>query len=205
VQRLVEVKSREDIFPEYLGTPIEALLRYHCLKEPLPESTDVPQIFIAMCIDHRKSLTIPHDFAYILRTAGTRLLGNEFELSYAIAVGGVSTIALIGHTQCGMTRVLEQRDQFICGLVERGGVTPEVASEHFDASAPRYAITSPVDSILHKAKVVQKVLPDVLVAPLLYRVEDDQLAQIRNTSVESAIAGSGRSIRANQLHTGSGA
>jgi len=137
-------------------------------------------MFIAMCIDHRKRLNIPHEFAFILRTAGTRLLGNEFELSFAIAIGGVSTIALIGHTQCGMTKVFEQREQFIDGLVERGGVTPQIACEHFDALAPRYAITSPVDSILHKAKVVQKHLPDVLVAPLLYRVEDDQLAQIND-------------------------
>jgi carbonic anhydrase len=205
VQRLVEVKSQEDIFPQYLGTPIEWLLRYHCLGEPQPESTGQPHLFIAMCIDNRKRLNIPPEFAYILRTAGTRLLGNEFELSFAIAIGGVSTIALIGHTQCGMTKVLEQRDQFISGLVNRGGVTPEIASEHFDASAPRYAITSPVDSILHKAKVVQKVLPDVLVAPLLYRVEDDQLAQIRNTTVESPIPGTGRAIRVKQLRSGSGA
>ena len=197
VQRLVDVKSREDIFPEYLGTPIEWLLRYHCLGEPQPESTGQPHLIIAMCIDNRKRLNIPPEFAYILRTAGTRLLGNEFELSFAIAIGGVSTIALIGHTQCGMTKVFEQREQFVSGLVERGGVTPEVARAHFDASASGYAITSPVDSILHKAKVVQKVLPDILVAPLLYRVEDDKLAQIRNTPVESANSGSGRPIHAN--------
>ena len=59
MKRLVDVRSTADIFPDYIGTPIEALLRYHCLKEPLPESIDAPQIFIAMCIDHRKSLTIP--------------------------------------------------------------------------------------------------------------------------------------------------
>jgi carbonic anhydrase len=205
VQRLVEVNTRDDIFPQYLGTPIELLLRYHCLGEPQPDSSGQPQMFIAMCIDHRKRLSIPNEFAYMLRTAGTRLLGNEFELSFAIAIGGVSTIALIGHTQCGMTRVLEQREQFIQGLVKRAGVTPEVARAHFDASAPGYAITSPVDSILHKAKVVQKHLPDVLVAPLLYRVEDDQLAQINDRPLTASASGTGRDLRASQLRSESGA
>ena len=138
--KLIDVTSEADILPAYRGTPVADLLRYHCLKAPQPPRTARPQMLIAMCIDHRKSLTIPNEFAYVIRAAGTRLLGNEFELTYAIGVGGVDTIALIGHTQCGMTRVLTQREQFIEGLVERGGISREAAAEHYDASAPGYAI-----------------------------------------------------------------
>ena len=176
--KLIDVTSEADILPAYRGTPVADLLRYHCLKAPQPARTARPQMLIAMCIDHRKSLTIPNEFAYVIRAAGTRLLGNEFELTYAIGVDGVDTIALIGHTQCGMTRVLTQREQFIEGLVERGGISREAAAEHYDASAPGYAIDSPIESIIHKSKVVRKFLPNLLVAPLLYRVEDDQLTQI---------------------------
>lgn len=176
--RLIEVNHESDILPEYRGTPIERLLRHQNLGEPLPEGSGPPQMFVSMCIDNRKSLNVPHGFAYVMRTAGARLQGNEFELTFAIAVGRVSAVALIGHTDCGMEKVLNLREPFIAGLVARGGVDVEQAAEHFDRNAPRYAISSSLLSIVRQAEAVHRLLPNILVAPLLYRVEDDRIAQI---------------------------
>jgi len=176
--KTVDVEAIEDILPQYRGTPIEWLFRYHNLGEPQPDSTGSPHLFIAMCMDNRKSLDLPKEFAYVLRTAGARLRGNEFELTFAIAVGGVSTVALIGHTDCRMATVLEKREAFIAGLVERTGIHPGRAARHFDASAPTYAISSPIESIVEQAAAVHRYLPGILVAPLLYRVEDDRLTQL---------------------------
>ena len=66
-----------------------------------------------MCMDSRKSLRIPNDFAFVLRTAGANMRDNEFRISYAIAVGGVRTIVLIAHTDCGMAKLDQSHDRFV--------------------------------------------------------------------------------------------
>jgi len=175
---LIDVRQLDDILPVYRGTPIEWLFRYQNLDEPQFPTTVTAQVFVSMCIDNRKALNVQNGFAYILRTAGARLRGNEFELSFAIAIGGVSAVALIGHTDCRMAIVLEKRDEFIAGLVQRAGVDPDEAAKHFDAFAPNYAISNPVDATIRRAEMVRRSLPNILVAPLLYRIEDDQLMQI---------------------------
>jgi carbonic anhydrase len=144
----------------------------------MPPATGTPHLFAAMCMDHRKTLRIPNEFAYVLRTAGARLKGNEFELTFAIAVGGVSTVALIGHTDCGMERVLERREAFVTGLVQRAGVDQEQAEKHFDSSATKYAISGAAESVLRQAATIRRYLPNILVAPLLSHVEDDRLSQL---------------------------
>ena len=176
--KLIETNTAEDILPVYRGTPVEELLRYHNFREPRPTDNETPKMFIAMCIDFRKFLVVPNDYAYIMRTAGARLSGNEFELLYAIAVGGVSTVVLIGHTDCGMTRVINQRDQFVSGLGERAGVSAETAGEIFDTFAPEYAIEDPVKAMVAEAIMILGLLKGVMIAPLLYRVNDDKLVQI---------------------------
>ncbi len=60
-------------------------------------------------MDNRKQLNIPNNFAYILRTGGGNLRYSEFKISYAIAVGGVKALALIGHNRCGMVNLMNKR------------------------------------------------------------------------------------------------
>ncbi len=79
------VDSPDDILQSSRGTPIESLLRYHNLAEPLPPSTGHAHLLVAMCMDHRKELVIPNEFAYVLRSAGGNLRDSEFEVAYAIA------------------------------------------------------------------------------------------------------------------------
>ena len=176
--QIIPVNYRDDILPEYRGTPVELLLEYHNLGRALG-SAPAPQMLIGMCMDSRKSLRIPNDFAFVLRTAGANMRDNEFRISYAIAVGGVRTIVLIAHTDCGMARLSVNRERFIHGLMEAAGWNEERAVEHFENSAPKFGMRDEVDFVLKEAARLRAIYPRINVVPLLYRVEDDLLYQLK--------------------------
>ena len=175
--RLVTVSSREDIFPENRDTPVGHLLEYHNLNRDYDLYTQA-QLLIGMCMDNRKHLHIPDNFAYIIRAGGANLRYSEFKVSYAIAVGGVKSIALIGHNQCGMVNLVARRELFIKGLVENAGWEKELAEQHFMNYAPMFEIGNEIDFVLSEAKRLRMRYPKVQVAPLLYKVEDNLLYQI---------------------------
>lgn len=120
MHRLINISSHDDIFPEYRDTPIGRLLEYHNLNKPL-EPYKKAQLFIGMCMDNRKHLHIPDNFAFVIRAGGANLRYSEFKISYAIAVGDVHHIALISHNNCGMVNLVARKEQFIAGLVENAG------------------------------------------------------------------------------------
>lgn len=176
--QLIQVNYEKDILPEYRGTPVGLLLEYHNLGRALG-SVASPQLLIGMCMDSRKSLRIPNDFAFILRTAGANMRDNEFRISYAIAVGGVRTIVLIAHTDCGMARLSQRREQFIRGLMDAAGWDEARAVRHFEEAAPKFGIRDEVEFVLGEADRLRAIYPRIAIAPLLYRVEDDLLYQLR--------------------------
>ena len=176
--QIIPVNYVEDILPEYAGTPAGLLLEYHNLGRA-KGSWAAPQLLIGMCMDSRKSLSIPNDFAFVLRTAGANMRDNEFRISYAIAVGGVRTIVLIAHTDCGMARLGERREQFIHGLVEAAGWNKAQAVKHFEDSAPKFGFRDEVEFVLREADRLRAIYPRIAIVPLLYRVEDDLLYQLR--------------------------
>ena len=176
--RLVEVRSIDDILPAYRGTPIELMLRYHNLGEPRPSTHGAPVVLVSMCMDHRKELHVPNEFAYILRSAGGNLRDSEFEVSYAVAVGGVDAIALLAHTDCGMAHVSAKRERFVNGLVSRAGWTRADAERHFEEAAGRYEIGDAAAFVAGEAQRLRERYPRLLVAPFLYAVESDRLAQV---------------------------
>ena len=175
--QIIPVNYREDILPAYRDTPVGLLLEYHNLGRAIA-SVPAPQVLIGMCMDSRKSLRIPNDFAFVLRTAGANMRDNEFRISYAIAVGGVRTIVLIAHTDCGMARLYQRRDLFIRGLIDAAGWDEARAIRHFDDSAPKFAIRDEVDFVIREADRLRAIYPRIEVVPLLYRVEDDLLYQL---------------------------
>lgn len=176
--QIIPVNYCDDILPEYRGTPVELLLEYHNLGRAMG-AAQAPQMLIGMCMDSRKSLRIPNDFAFVLRTAGANMRDNEFRISYAIAVGGVRTIVLIAHTDCGMARLGERRDQFIQGLMGAAGWDEARAVRHFEDSAPKFGIRDEVEFVLREAERLRAIYPRITIVPLLYRVEDDLLYQLR--------------------------
>lgn len=180
MNRLIQVSSIADIFPLYQNSPIGLLLEYHNLNRPLASYAKA-QLLIGMCMDNRKHLRIPDNFAYIIRAGGANLRYSEFQVSYAISVGEVRAIALIGHNQCGMVNLMSKKDLFIQGLVERAGWEREWAEEHFMHFAPMFEIGNEVDFVLSEAKRLRLRYPRIQIAPLLYRVEDNLLYLIRES------------------------
>ena len=174
MDKLISIDSTGDIPKIYRETPISLLLEYHNLERPF-SSYSSAQLLVGMCMDNRKHLNIPDNFAYIIRAGGANLRYSEFKVSYAIAVGGISYIALIGHDQCGMVNLMARKYLFIQGLVERGGWNKEQAEEHFTNFAPMFEIGNEIDFVLNEAKRLHFRYPKVPVVPMLYKVEDNRL------------------------------
>jgi carbonic anhydrase len=174
MNRLVPVNSKDDIPVQYRDNAIGLLLEYHNLDTPFASYTNA-RLLVGMCMDNRKHLHIPDNFAYIIRAGGANLRYSEFKVSYAIAVGGVRAIALIGHNQCGMVNLIARKDQFVKGLVESAGWPEEQAEEHFHHYAPMFEIGNEVDFTLSEVKRLRLRYPDIVVAPMIYRIEDSRL------------------------------
>lgn len=178
MKNVAEIASEADIPERWRATPIGALLRYHDLGAPLPPRAEKPELLIGMCMDSRKHLRIPDNFAFILRTGGANMRLSEFRVSYAIAVGGVRAIALIGHTNCGMSGLASRRAQFVDGLVDSGW-SRELAERHFDLHAPQHEIGVEADFIRAEARRLRALYTKIEVAPLLYIIEDNKIALLR--------------------------
>ncbi len=176
--RILAVDDPSDILPEHRETPVGGLLEYHNLGRG-SRPWEPRRLLIGMCMDSRKTLRIPRDFAFVLRTAGADMRDNEFRISYAIAVGGVRTIALIAHTDCGMKRVAVLHDEFVRGLVEHAGWDEARSERLFAEGVRRFAIADEVEFVMQEAARLHGLYPRIGVAPLLYRVEDDRLYQLR--------------------------
>ena len=178
MERLCAVEKAADIPAQYRGTAIADMLEYHNLDRPYQTYT-ASQLLIGMCMDNRKHLHIPDNFAYIIRSGGANLRYSEFKVSYAIGVGGVRCIALVGHDQCGMVNLVARRQLFVNGLVEHAGWTSQAAEEHFNTFAPMFELTNEVDFILSEVQRLRSRYPAILVAPMIYRMEDNRLYVIR--------------------------
>ena len=174
MNRLVSISTSDDIFPEYRHTPIGLLLEFHNLNRSL-DSYSQAQLLIGMCMDNRKHLRIPDNFAYIIRSGGANLRYSEFKVSYAIAVGNIQHIAIIAHNNCGMVNLISRKNQFINGLVEKAGWDREWAEEHFMHFAPMFEIGNEIDFVISEAKRLRLRYPKITVVPLFYRVDDNQI------------------------------
>jgi carbonic anhydrase len=178
MNRLISIKKIEDIKPEYRNTPIGLLLEYHNLNRDFQDYSSA-QLLVGMCMDNRKHLHIPDNFAFIIRTGGANLRYSEFKVSFAIAVGEVKHIALIAHSNCGMVNLISKKNQFIEKLSENGGWTLEQAEEHFNNYAPMFEINNEIDFILSETLRLRQRYPKVQIAPMYYKVEDNLLYLIQ--------------------------
>ena len=176
--QLTAINRAKDIPAAYRHNAIGRLLEYHNLHRPF-ETYAQAQLLIGMCMDNRKHLRTPDNFAFIIRTGGANLRYSEFKVSYAIAVGGVSCIALIGHTHCGMVNLASRKALFIEGLTKRGGWKRQDAEEHFERYSAMFEIGSETDFVLSEVKRLRMRYPNVTIAPILYQVEDNRLYVLR--------------------------
>lgn len=178
MNRLIHIDKISDIPQIYLDTPIGLLLEYHNLNREF-ESYSSAQLLLGMCMDNRKHLHMPDNFAFIIRSGGANLRYSEFKVSFAISVGGVKHIALIGHSNCGMVNLASKKTQFIEKLSENGGWTLEQAEEHFNNYAPMFEINNEIDFILSETIRLRQRYPKVQIAPMYYKVEDNLLYMIK--------------------------
>jgi len=174
MNRLIPINSKDDIPKEYRDTPIGLLLEYHNLNRPF-EVYPGAKLLIGMCMDNRKHMHIPDNFSYIIRTGGANLRYSEFKVSYAIGVGHVQHLALIGHNHCGMVNLVSRKNEFINGLVETAGWSKEQAEEQFMNFAPMFEIGNEIDFTLSEVIRLRKRYPKIKIAPMLYLVEDNRL------------------------------
>lgn len=178
MDRLIEIKSTTDIPKKYQGTPIGNLVQYQNRLRP-HDSYSSAQILVGMCMDNRKALDVPENFAYILRTGGANMRASGFKISYAISVGGVRHIAIAGHNQCGMVNLMQRKEAFIKGLIEGAGWDREKAENHFLNLVPMFEIGNEIDFVLSEVRRLRAEYLKILIAPLLYRIESNHLCFIK--------------------------
>jgi len=171
---LKKIFCENDIPLKYLNTPFGELLRFQNLNADF-KNYDSAQLLVGMCMDNRKQLRIPENYAYIIRTGGANLRYSEFKVSYAIALGNIKHIALIAHDNCGMVNLISKRQQFVEGLCTNAGWTKERAEEHFMNYAPIFEIDNEVDFVVKESKRLAEKYTGVMVVPLFYSINDNML------------------------------
>lgn len=175
---LVPVGSPQDIPRALRGTPFARLLEYHNCGAPLGRYNNA-ELLVCMCMDNRKQLRLPDNYAYILRTGGGNIRYSEFKVSYAIGIGGVRHIVMIAHDNCGMVNLASKRKAFIAGLVENAGWAPKQAMDHFNTYAPLFEIGDEINFVRAEAKRLNAKYPKVKVLPMFYKLSDGKLYLIR--------------------------
>ncbi len=184
----IPVCNEGDILPEYRGTPVWDLLAYHNLGAPHRHHTDA-RLLVGMCMDHRLQLEIPSNFAFVLRCAGANLRMLEFDVAFAIAVGGIRAVCLIGHDGCRMVDVASKREAFVCGLTDRAGWDRAKAEEHFDENSARCGFADVADSVWLEAKRLRETYAGITVAPLVYSLGNGNVRQIVDAGQTTVNAG----------------
>jgi carbonic anhydrase len=137
------------------------------------------KLIIATCMDHRITLKLPDKFAFIIRTGGANIQYSHFHISYALAVGNISHIALIGHTDCGMVNLEDRKQQFIEGLSLNTGWDKKEAITHFEKDAPEFEVGDVIQFTIRQKEQLETQYLDIQVAPILYKVEDNRLYLIQ--------------------------
>ena len=174
MNRLIPISRINDIPIDYQKTPIGLLLEYHNLNRAF-ENYSNAQLLVGMCMDNRKHLHMPDNFAFIIRSGGANLRYSEFKVSFAISVGDVKHITLIAHSNCGMVNLASKKNLFIEKLYENAGWTIEQAEEHFNNYSPIFEINNETDFVLSETKRLRQRYPKVQIAPMYYKVEDNLL------------------------------
>jgi carbonic anhydrase len=177
-KHLKSVQLSSDIPRRLRHTPFSRLLEYHNCGQPF-RRYDKAELLVCMCMDNRKQLRLPDNFAYILRTGGGNIRYSEFKISYAIGIGGVRHIVLLAHDNCGMVNLALRRKAFVAGLVKNAGWSRKRAMEYFITYAPLFEIGNELDFVIAEARRLGLKYPKVKVLPMFYRLSDGKLYLIK--------------------------
>jgi len=174
MSQLVAIRSVQDIPSKYRETPIEKLVKYQNLNHTY-NSYNKAELLIGTCVDNRILLRLPKNFAYVVRAGGANMKYSEFKISYAVAIGNIKHIALIGHNQCGMSNLNSKKNDFIKGLVHNAGWSSSDAEGFFLKHAPDFEVGNEQHFIHNETNRLRKKYPNISIAPMMYLVEDNFL------------------------------
>ncbi|HEY9713845.1 MAG TPA: hypothetical protein V6C72_10270 [Chroococcales cyanobacterium] len=171
-EQLTELKSRDDIPKEWQNTPIENFIMSHNFGFPL-HATGQPELAIATCIEFRYAMQVPRMYAYVMRRAGGRPLGAEFSLGYILAKG-VNHLVMIGHNDCGMSKLDQMKDPVINAFTEQGW-SRKAAEAYVQRQGVHHAIGHELEALKDEYVRLQQLFPKLEVAPLFVCLYDNQL------------------------------
>ncbi|MDZ4838123.1 MAG: hypothetical protein SGJ27_30440 [Candidatus Melainabacteria bacterium] len=170
--RLIQMQSSNDIPARWNGTPIASFIQAQNFGYPL-HVNDQPQILISTCIEFRYALPIPAKYAYVIRTAGGRLIGQEFAVGYVLTKG-VKNIILIAHDDCGMAKVSQAKEAIAKAFVQQGW-DPAEALHYVNQQAEVLAIDDELDALEHEYYRLKQMFNDIHVAPLFLTLNDKRV------------------------------
>lgn len=170
--RLTRIDKPEDIPEHWQNTPISDIIGAHNFNHEIAV-TGEPKMLISTCIEFRFRPEVPSNYAYVIRRASGRLIGSEFSLVYALS-RGVKHVALIGHNDCGMTKVSFHKAAMIKALIEQGW-DAERAEEFITMHAGRYHIEDEVDSLRKEFVRLKRLFKNVEIAPLFVSLSSNKL------------------------------
>lgn len=171
------IDSFDKIPSEYINTPIQKLLEFHNLNIPYDVYIQ-PKILIGTCMDYRINLRIPPNFGFIIRNGGASLKHNDFQVAFAMAVGGCEAIAVIGHTDCGMVNLHTKHNAFIEGMIGKLKFEPSEAEKFFNTKSSENEISNEIEFTRKQAQQLKYKYPDIPVIALIYEVKDGLLYHI---------------------------
>jgi carbonic anhydrase len=177
MNKLIKVTNKYDILNKYKNTPISRLLEYHNLNKSC-DKVKVPELLIGTCMDNRIQINIPQNFAYVIRTGGGNLHNSDFYVSYALGFGGAKAIAIIVHSDCGMVNLAGRKEAIVNGITKVTGWKAIHAEDYFNSFAPICEIGNEVNFGISEVNRLRKLYPSILIAPLLYNVEDNLIYMI---------------------------
>lgn len=170
--RLKEFHTKEDIPQEWRDTPIEAFIMSQNFGWPVQPSGH-PEVLIATCIEFRYALPIPRMYAYVIRRASGRVIGSEFSVGYTMAKG-VKNLIMIGHNDCGMSKMSENAPSVIAAFMEQGW-SNEAAEAYVKKHGTRHAIEDELESLKDEYVRVKALFPKLNIAPLFVCLHDGRL------------------------------
>lgn len=169
---LIEIHSREDIPKAWLDSPIESFIMAQNFGWPIV-STGKVELLIATCIEFRYALPVPKMYAYVIRRASGRIIGSEFSVGYTLSQG-VRYLIIIGHNDCGMSKVCEIAPHIVQAFVEQGWES-EIAEEYVHKQAARHAINDELDALREEYLRLSRVFRKLVIAPLFVCLHDSKL------------------------------
>jgi len=174
MDRLVAITKESEIPDAFKNTPIEVLLKSNNLGKIDIAPSETPELLIGMCIDYRKSLYLPRDWAYVIRREGANMLGAEFALALGTSMG-IKYMALIGHDRCAMSRPQNNRDNFIRCLTEEHGWNSDLATRFFEDHIRSHEIGNEISFMIEESNRLQRTFKGLTIVPMLYRLDDNKL------------------------------